>query len=177
MFDKSNWWAFWIYRSCMKEITSNSTESRNKKSRDTHDNWDWSWSRVVLSSTKHIINKYKMIPVPPLPEASILMKALIVLFHLCVLIKPCEPWLKSMHRNKLTQNLHISLRLQYSVDSLKKYSIRKFVLGTSEFFYSDRFPGWKTLQLFSPRKWKVLKFLKGNSHLIRSNGIQPFEHN
>jgi len=78
-----------------------------------------------LSSTKHIINKYKMIPVPPLPEASILMKALIVLFHLCVLIKPCEPWLKSMHRNKSTQKLHISFRLQYSVDSLKKYSIKK----------------------------------------------------
>jgi hypothetical protein len=109
-------------------------------------------TRVALSSTKHIINKYKMIPVPPLPEASILMKALIVLFHLCVLIKPCEPWLKSMYRNISTQNLHISFRLQYSVDSLKKYSIRKFVLRTSVFLYSDRFPGWTNLQLFSPRK-------------------------
>ena len=35
----------------------------------------------------------KIIPVPPLPEASILMKAPIELFHACALIKPCEPWL------------------------------------------------------------------------------------
>jgi hypothetical protein len=54
--------------------------------------------RLVLQNSwvpqKHIIDKYTMIPAPPLPEASILMKAPIVLFHICVFIKPCEPWLK-----------------------------------------------------------------------------------
>lgn len=55
--------------------------------------------RLVLQNSwvpqKHTIDKYTMIPAPPLPEASMLMKAPIVLFHLCVFIKPCEPWLKN----------------------------------------------------------------------------------
>lgn len=57
--------------------------------------WLWGkWRETLPDTTKSYAKKQfmRIIPKPPVPDASKLTKAPTVSLHLCVFIKPCEPW-------------------------------------------------------------------------------------